>query len=360
MDTNTMRGRHAGMRLAVIAALCVAALAMTACGGESDDGAATGGAGKQTPIRIGYVLADNYPLYVAHNEKLFEHAGLKPKLIGFASGAPLLAALKSGSIDAVHTGLAVVFAIGQNIPIKVLGWTVDNAPGEGFVVDPKTGVTDLSQIGKLDKVAMMPGTCTNVGLVQAAKKGGVELNSLNVIKVPPPVVEASLRNGSIQGGVVWGPYSQKLEAAGYKVIARDPAYGGVCPTMIAARPDFLKKHPEAGQQLIEAQALALEAVEKSPQLAIDALQRRLKLTPEVAKADFEDLSGKNYPTFTEQLDPASPRSIVSKDGLARQLAVASQAFAQTKVIAKALTAEQLQKYIVPSYMQKHVDANPGS
>jgi NitT/TauT family transport system substrate-binding protein len=358
-DGHRRRLRQVGC---LVAAVLVAATLVGACGGSEEKERAAGGTASEEliPIRIGYPLADMFSLFIAEEQGLFREAGLQPRLISFTSGAPLLAALKSGSIDAVFTGTAVVFAIGQEIPIEVLMWGQDNRTSEGFIVDPEAGVTELDQITNLEKVGMMPGTCTNVGLHQIAKNINADMSEFNIVKVPPALYEASLKSKSIQGGVTWSPYLQKLEAQGYKVLARDPEYGGVCPTLWGARPDFLEKYPDVGKRLVKAQSLALKAAAEDPQLAIETLQRRLKLTPEVAKADFELLCCENYPTFGKQLDPDSDVSIVGKNGLAAQLALQSEALASSEVIPKAFTPEEMQTHINPSYLQQYVKENPDS
>ena len=58
-------------------------------------------------INYGYTTADHVNIYVAQDLGLFEKAGLKPKFFAFPSGAPLLAGLKSESLDVVTAGLGL-------------------------------------------------------------------------------------------------------------------------------------------------------------------------------------------------------------------------------------------------------------
>ena len=78
-------------------------------------GFAAGNASAQAaaPIEVnfGHTTADHVTLYVAQDLGLFEKVGIKPKFFTFASGAPLLAGLKSESLDvALALSLAVVVA----------------------------------------------------------------------------------------------------------------------------------------------------------------------------------------------------------------------------------------------------------
>ena len=89
---------------------------------------------EKAPLKInfGYTTADHVNLYVAQDLGLFQKAGLEPTFFTFQSGAPLLAALKSESVDVVLAGLGFAFALGQNIPLKMIYWNTNDALGEGW------------------------------------------------------------------------------------------------------------------------------------------------------------------------------------------------------------------------------------
>src|SRR5262245_6590176 len=92
-----------------------------------------------------------FPTPATQDLGLFEKVGLKPKFFTFQSGAPLLAALKSESLDVVTAGLGLAFALGQNIPLKILYWTSNDAAGEGLVVDAKSEIKSYLDITKAHK-----------------------------------------------------------------------------------------------------------------------------------------------------------------------------------------------------------------
>src|ERR1700675_3375915 len=71
--------------------------------------------GQLLEFNYGIPTADHATVFVAQDLNLFEKAGLKPKFFYFQSGAPLLAGLKSESLDVVTAGLALTFALGQDI-----------------------------------------------------------------------------------------------------------------------------------------------------------------------------------------------------------------------------------------------------
>lgn len=315
------------------------------------------GANAQAPLEFnyGYTTADHINLYVAQDLNLFEKAGLKPKFFTFTSGAPMLAALKSESVDVVTTGLGLAFALGQNIPVKMLFWVSNDSQGEGFVVDEKSGIKSFKDLAKAQKIGAASGTCAQVALYEMAKKNGIEYSKLNIVNLPAPLFRNSFKSNSIDAGIAWSPYSYMLDAEGYKVVNWDTDYvpaGGLCPRTTAVRPAFLKAHPEIGAKLVEVDALASEAIARNPQLAIDALVKRLGVTPEVAKADYEKLYLRR-PTIEQQLDPNSPYTIVSKGkGLAAQYERATQALYETKSIPAPVPMNLIEDSIDPEPLKQ--------
>ena len=318
-----------------------------------------GGAQAAGPIEFNYGIptADHVTVFIAQDLGLFEKVGLKPKFYNFTSGAPLLAGLKGESLDVVTAGLALTFALGQDIPLKFIFWEANNAAAEGLVVDPKSGIKSFRDIGKAKKIGAAVGTCAQVSLYLMAKKAGVEWSQLNVVNIPAPLFRNSFLSNSIDAGVAWPPYSLQLQSEGYPVVSFDEEFtpvGGVCPGLTAARPDFLKKHPEVGLKLVQVEAMAREALAKNPQVGIDAFVKRLGVTPEVAKATLEREAGR-VPTFAEQVDPGTPYSMTSKDGgLVYKLELASEVLFAVKAIAQPLSKEKIQAAIDPTYILQHL------
>jgi NitT/TauT family transport system substrate-binding protein len=307
-------------------------------------------------FNYGYPTVDHVNIYVAQDLGLFEKAGLKPKFFTFQSGAPLLAALKSESLDVVTAGLGLAFALGQNIPLKIIYWNSNDATGEGLVVGDKSEIKTYQDIGKAQKIGAASGTCAQVALSLLAKKVGVDYAKLNVVNIPAPLFRNSFMSGSIDAGIAWAPYSLMLDAEGYRVVNWDPDYtplGGICPRMTAVRPAFLKNHPEIGAKLLEVDAMASAEVAKNPKLAIDAIAKRLSLPEPVAKATFERVYSQR-PTFAQQLDPGSPYSMTSKEGgLAGKLLLATQVLYETKSIPAQLPLSVIQESIDPGHLERY-------
>ena len=310
-------------------------------------------------FNYGLPNANHASVFVAQDLGLFEKVGLKPKFFLFQSGAPLLAGLKSESLDVVTAGLALALALGQNIPLKFIFWEANSAVSEGLVVDPKSGIKSYMDIGKAKKIAAATGTCAQVSLYMMAKKAGVDYAKLNVVNIPAPLFRNSFMSGSIDAGVAWPPFSLQLQAEGYPIVSFDSDYtppGGLCPGLTAVRPAYLKQRPEIGLKLVQVEALAREAIAKNPQVAIDAYIKRQQLAPDVAKATVErECCDRGIPSFAQQVDPKSPYSMTSKEGgLTEKLHMAIDALHAMKAIPERIPLNVIQDAIDPTYLREYL------
>jgi len=309
-------------------------------------------------FNYGIPSADHVTVFVAQDLNLFEKVGLKPKFFYFQSGAPLLAGLKSDSLDVVTAGLALTFALGKNIPLKFIFWEANNAAAEGLIVDPKSDIKSYKDLAKAKKIGAASGTCAQVSLYLMAQKVGIDYSKLNVVNIPAPLFRNSFLSNSIDAGVAWPPYSMQLKSEGFPVASFDEEYtppGGVCPGLTAVRPAFLKQHPQIGLKLVQVEALAREAMTKNPQVAIDAFSKRLQISPEVAKATLERECCGRVPSFADQVDPNSPFSMTSKEGgLAGKLKMASEILHATKAIPEPIPFAAIQEAIDPTYLREYM------
>jgi NitT/TauT family transport system substrate-binding protein len=313
--------------------------------------------GKPLKFNWGLPTADYYALYVAKDQGLFKEVGLAPEFFFFPSGAPLLAGLKSESLDVITTGLATVFALGQNIPLKLIYWDLDHAAAEGLVVDKKSGIKDYTQISKAKAIGAPSGTCAQVSMVLIAKKLGIKFNSLNIINIAPPLYNNAFASESIQAGIAWSPYSSTLAASGYQIASWASDYspdGGVCPGLTGVRAKFLAEHPDVGLKLVQVYAKAMDMISKNPELGIEALMKYLSVSREVAKAAY-DREFSRIPSLQQQADPKSPYSLTAKDaGLGRKLLIASEALAESGTIPAPLSSKTIADAIDPSPIQRYL------
>ncbi len=308
------------------------------------------------PIKFNYglVTADQYALYVAQDLGLFKKHGLEPNFTKFQNGALLLGALKSNSIDVAAVGMATVFALAQDVKLKIIAWDVNSSPAAGLVTK-QPDVKTYRDIAKAGKIGVAIGSCVQVALYYLAKAADVPYEKLDIINIPPAQARNTLHGGGIQSAMVWAPYIFQVADDGARIVnvTTDwPPAGGFCPSFTAGRQEYLASNPEVGKRLIAVQAEALKEIEKDPSIAIKALRNRLDISESVAERMFSTV-WKNRPTYAQQLDPASPYSLVAPTGLAAILNRGADAFTALKVIAKPLDPKIVEGAVDPSFIKAH-------
>lgn len=157
------------------------------------------------PIRIGLPVTNYWPNYVAREQKLFEAAGLEPKFYSFLNGAPLIAAMKGGSIDVAWTGLATLFMLGQGIPLKFIPMPVDHSSQMGLFVRPASGIESWKDVGKATNIGAPTATCSEVSAVLAAKTAGMRRTALKLSNLAPNLLLGALQNKQIDATSISGP-----------------------------------------------------------------------------------------------------------------------------------------------------------
>lgn len=311
------------------------------------------------------VIAFNYgiptgsyiQLYVAEDLGLFAEHGLKPTFFIFQSGAPLLAGLKSGSLDVVTTGLASVFALGQGIPVKYLYFMGDAAQSEALIARRDSGITTVADLAKATNIAAAVGTCAQISMYWAAKAAGKEYSAMSTVNIAPPLYRNAFLSGSIDAGIAWAPYSLQLADQGETLVGFDPDWvpgGGTCPETTLATDAILASQPELANRLVKVQAKALAAIIENPQVGIDALAKRLSISPEIAGKVVE-LYFKNPPTMEQHLEADSRYSLIGDGGLFAQLKLASETYVALGVLAEPIPEDTLRAAIDPQYVKAFLE-----
>ncbi|SUV86264.1 transport system periplasmic protein [Bordetella pertussis] len=75
------------------------------------------------------------------------------------------------------------FALGQNLPVKLLFWQLDDAPGQGLVVSKDSGIDSYRDLKKAKAIGTPSGTCAQVALGLMARKAGIAMKELNVVNI---------------------------------------------------------------------------------------------------------------------------------------------------------------------------------
>jgi len=257
-------------RVALVVGAVVAAIGMSACGGETT--AASGAAPAE--VRLGYFPnLTHATAIVADKDGLFaKHLGAtKLKVSTFNAGPAAMEALKSGAIDATYVGPGPATNAFINSDGQLLTVVAGAASGgASLVVDPSI----TSAAGLKGKKVSTPslGNTQDIALRYWLKEHGLKTDlqgggDVNITPQENAQVVDAFTQKLIAGAWVPEPYATRLVKAGGKVLVdeRDLWPGKrFATTILAVRTDYLKEHPDQVKALLAGDLDATEVIAKNP------------------------------------------------------------------------------------------------
>ena len=257
-------------RVALVVGAVVAAIGMSACGGETT--AASGAAPAE--VRLGYFPnLTHATAIVADKDGLFaKHLGsTKLKVSTFNAGPAAMEALKSGAIDATYVGPGPATNAFINSDGQLLTVVAGAASGgASLVVDPSI----TSAAGLKGKKVSTPslGNTQDIALRYWLKEHGLKTDlqgggDVNITPQENAQVVDAFTQKLIVGAWVPEPYATRLVKAGGKVLVdeRDLWPGKrFATTILAVRTDYLKEHPDQVKALLAGDLDATEVIAKNP------------------------------------------------------------------------------------------------
>ena len=257
-------------RVALVVGAVVAAIGMSACGGETT--AASGAAPAE--VRLGYFPnLTHATAIVADKDGLFaKHLGAtKLKVSTFNAGPAAMEALKSGAIDATYVGPGPATNAFINSDGQLLTVVAGAASGgASLVVDPSI----TSAAGLKGKKVSTPslGNTQDIALRYWLKEHGLKTDlqgggDVNITPQENAQVVDAFTQKLIVGAWVPEPYATRLVKAGGKVLVdeRDLWPGKrFATTILAVRTDYLKEHPDQVKALLAGDLDATEVIAKNP------------------------------------------------------------------------------------------------
>jgi NitT/TauT family transport system substrate-binding protein len=257
-------------RVALAVGAVVAALGMSACGGDTPS--ASGAAPSE--VRLGYFPnLTHATAIVADKDGLFaKHLGAtKLKVSTFNAGPAAMEALKSGAIDATYVGPGPATNAFINSDGQLLTVVAGAASGgASLVVDPSI----TSAAGLKGKKVSTPslGNTQDIALRYWLKEHGLKTDlqgggDVNITPQENAQVVDSFTQKLIAGAWVPEPYATRLVKAGGKVLVdeRDLWPGKrFATTILVVRTDYLKEHPDQVRALLAGDLDATQVIAKNP------------------------------------------------------------------------------------------------
>lgn len=129
------------------------------------------------------------------------------KWVEFASGPPLIEAIRAGAVDIGAVGdTPVVYALAAETDFNcVAAQRFPGLIGTGVLVPAQSTVQTLAQL-KGKRVAYTKGSNAEFVLAAALKQAGLALSDIVVANLSPGDAQTALANGSVDAWVVWDPF----------------------------------------------------------------------------------------------------------------------------------------------------------
>ncbi|MFI0845530.1 taurine ABC transporter substrate-binding protein [Mesorhizobium sp. IMUNJ 23232] len=185
----------------------------------------------------------------------------------FDSGADVIAAAASGSVDIGYVGSSpLAAAASRELPIETIFIVGLIGESEALVARNGTGVEKVADLaGK--KVAVPFVSTTHYSLLAALKHEGVDPKSVEILNLRPPEIAAAWERGDIDAAYVWDPALGQIKTSGKIVVDSAEVAKWGAPTFDAwiVRTDFATAHPEAVRDFVKVTGAAYDAFLAKPE-----------------------------------------------------------------------------------------------
>lgn len=203
-------------------------------------------------------LFSDMPVYIALEKGYFKEQGIELKLNPFAGGAPMMAPMATGQVQAGNSGIAITLFNGmaRDMPLVLVASTAQMIPGHNddyFILRPelKEAIKRPADL-KGRKVALnTAGSPLIYQLGKALESEGLTLKDVEVVYVPWPDMGVALKNKAIDVGLAAEPFATLHEARGLAIrwkgaadVVKDP-YWTVAGVVFNS--DWAKKNREVAQ-----------------------------------------------------------------------------------------------------------------
>lgn len=220
----------------------------------------------------------------------------------FDSGADVIAAIASGSLDIGYVGSSpLAAAASRELPIETIAIVGLISEAEALAVRHIATPEELA--GK--KIATPFVSTAHYSLLTALKHWNIDPKSVEILNLRPPEIAAAWSRGDIDGAYVWDPVLAEIKKSG-KVLATsaDVAnWGG--PTFDAwiVSKSFAEKHPDLVTTFVKVTGDATAAYRANPD-AWSATSPEAEKIARLTGAKQDDvpalLKGYVFPTLEEQ------------------------------------------------------------
>jgi ABC-type nitrate/sulfonate/bicarbonate transport system substrate-binding protein len=252
----------AGRLVCWVTLLLLCALILPACGHEPDTSSAP-----MERIVVAYPKTLLSILFnIALTKGFFHEQGLEIDSQFHEYGKVALDSLLEDKADlAIVADTPVMFAITGGRKVDVIGVTATCRRGNAIVGKKDRGIFLPADL-KGKTIGVVPGTTSHFFLDSFLSMHGMTLGQVNAVDIKPGTILDGLLSGRLDAVSIWNPTLIELrrKLKDQAIVFYDEAiYSDV--SCIAARPEFLKAHPETVKRFLRGLLGAEHFIEQNPE-----------------------------------------------------------------------------------------------
>jgi NitT/TauT family transport system substrate-binding protein len=305
-----MSSLRAGARRALLVALVVAPVAVTACG--SDDAGTGGGTpGPAKPVKIKVADVEGSPSsFVAFGVRkgFFADRGLDVELSQQQGGAAIVPGLTSGEFQIGGSNIvSVLLARGRGLPLQIVapGTSVGSDPAKDFAAVVVAADSPIASVRDLRGRRIAVNTLKNVNdivIKSRLERDRVDVSDLKLTEMPFNVMIAALQQHRVDAALVIEPFVTIALSGGARVLFRPyvEAKPNLAIGTYSATEDYIREHPDVVKAFREAAARTATYIGENPDEYRAAL-------PEITKLDPALAPKVNIPVWRSSMDMESLR-----------------------------------------------------
>lgn len=289
-------GRRGALKqLASLAVAGSVAPWLAACSRSADESApvaSKGGTGAPAVIgKAGDKVSFRYPdnptfdlVYLADQLGYFDGTNTRPNYIGKVSAPQIIPLTGTGEIDFGSRMVPLVIsAVASGADIKVVAAgnkTLQDAPHMKYFVRKDAGIRSPKDLeGKTIGINSF-GACAEFVTKTFLRQKGVDVNKINFVVIPDDQAEQTLVTGNTDLAIIHAPFSGRADHADkltrlWSDFDLDGGLGGMQPYSVHGK--FMREHPEAVRDVVNALARAANWVNANPEEARKLVSKRINL-----------------------------------------------------------------------------------
>ena len=253
-----------------LSALTLAGMIAVTLGGCSKPGPSA----SDVPVRIGYSAWPGwFPWKVSEEKGLFTAAGVPVRLTWFDGYLDSINALNAGQLDCNSQTLGdTLSSVAAGADLQVV-LTNDISSGNDQII-AAPGIRSVADL-KGKKVAAEQGTVDHYLLLLGLKKARISEKDITFVPLETGAAAAAFVAGKVDAVGVFAPFTtQALKRPGSTTLFSSKDFPGAISDHLVCNREFVAKHPEKVQQIVNAWFATLRQIKAEPGPSLAILAKR--------------------------------------------------------------------------------------